>query len=255
MEYPFSFRYNLNIRTMREGLLSIVIPCKNEGKQIRNTLTALENQTVDMSVIPIFIADAGSTDSNLECIQEFIEKGKLRIKVVKGGYPPTGRNNGAACCRSEYILFLDADIEMGENTSIEKAINLALQKDLDLVATYIKCKDGNQYDRIFWEKIHAFTYKYPYIIGPYAAGMFILIRRSKFYELGGFNEKIVLGEDWELTHKIRREKFGVAPTFIWTTNRRFMKQGYLQTFSRYFKVALSKDFRHKDNRSYFEVNF
>jgi glycosyltransferase involved in cell wall biosynthesis len=240
---------------MREGLLSIVIPCKNEEKQIRSTLKALENQTIDMSVVPIYIADAGSTDSTLEVIQNFIEKGKLKVKVVEGGYPPTGRNKGASYCRSEYILFLDADIEMGEDTSIEKSINLAIEKDLDLVATYIKCKDGNQYDAFFWEKIHAFTYKYPYIVGPYAAGMFILIRKSKFYELGGFNEEMVLGDDWELTHKIRREKFGIANTFIWTTNRRFMKQGYLKTFSRYFRVAFSKDFREKDNKSYIDVKY
>jgi glycosyltransferase involved in cell wall biosynthesis len=235
---------------MKEGLLSIVMPCKNEEKQIGLTLAALQNQTVDLSRVPIYIADAGSTDSTLNIIQDFIEDGRLKIKVIEGGYPPTARNNGASYCRSEYILFLDADIEMGEDTSIEKSINLALEKDLDLVTTYIKCKDGNQYDRIFWEKIHAFTYRYPYIVGPYAAGMFILIRRSKFNELGGFNEKMVLGDDWELTHKIPRQKFGVAKTYIWTTNRRFMKHGYLNTFSRYFRVAFSKDYREKGNISY-----
>ena len=240
---------------MRENLLSIVIPCKNEEKHIRKTLSALENQSVDMSLIPIYIADAGSTDSTLKYIQNFIEKGKLKITLVEGGYPPTGRNIGASYCQSEYILFLDADIEMGEDTCIEKSINLALKQDLDLVATFIKSKDGNKYDRIFWEKIHAFTYRYPYIVGPYAAGMFILIRRSKFNELGGFNEKMVLGDDWELTHKIPRNKFGVAKTFIWTTNRRFMKQGYLKTFSQYFRVAFSKDYREKDNKSYIDGKY
>jgi glycosyltransferase involved in cell wall biosynthesis len=240
---------------MVDGLLSIVIPCKNEEKQIRHTLTALQNQTVDMSRVPIYIADAGSTDSTMDIVKDFIREGRLKIKVVEGGYPPTGRNNGASYCRSEYILFLDADIEMGEDTCIEKSINLAVDKDLDLVATFIKSKDGNKYDRIFWEKIHAFTYRYPYIVGPYAAGMFILISRSKFYELGGFNEKMVLGDDWELTHRIPRQKFGVAKTYIWTTNRRFMKQGYLKTFSRYFRVAFSKDYRDKDNKSYMNVKF
>jgi glycosyltransferase involved in cell wall biosynthesis len=240
---------------MKENLLSIVIPCKNEEKQIGHTLAALENQTVDMSAVPIFIADASSTDATLKSIGEFIKRGKLQIRVVKGGYPPAGRNNGASYCTSEYILFLDADIELGEDSSIETALNLALAKDLDLVATYIKCRDGNQTDRIFWEKIHAFTYKYPYVVGPYAAGMFILIRRSTFNELGGFNEKMVLGDDWELTHKISRKKFGVADTFIWTTNRRFTKQGYLKTFSQYFRVAVSKDFRKKDNTPYMKIKF
>lgn len=240
---------------METGKLSIVIPCKNEEKQIGRTLKALQEQTVDMSAIPVCIADAGSTDKTLNIIQEFIDEGKLRIRVVEGGYPPAGRNKGASHCDTEFILFLDADIELGEDTCIEKSLNLALEKNLDLVATYIKCKDGNQYDRIFWEKMHAFTYKYPYIVGPYAAGMFILIRRSRFLELGGFNEKMVLGDDWELTHKIPRKKFGVADTFIWTTNRRFAAQGYLKTFSQYFRVAFSKDFREKDNTPYMKMRF
>jgi len=240
---------------MKDNLLSIVIPCKNEEKLIGQALLSLENQTVDIVKIPIYIADAGSTDGTLEIIRKFTDEKRLNIKIVQGGYPPAGRNNGADHCTSDYILFLDADIEMGEKTSIEKAINLAVRKDLDLVATYIKCKDGNQYDRIFWEGIHAFTYRYPYIVGPYAAGMFILIRRLTFQRLGGFNEKMVLGDDWELTHKIPRRKFGVADTFIWTTNRRFRKQGYMKTFGRYFRVAFSKDFRETGNTSYMEVDF
>jgi len=240
---------------MKDDLLSIVIPCKNEEKHIGQTLAALEMQTVDMSNVPIYIADAGSSDSTHEIIRKFAARKILRIKLVEGGYPPAGRNNGASFCSSEYLLFLDADIELGEDTSIEKSLGLALAKNLDLVATYIKCKDGNQYDRIFWEKIHAFTYKYPYVVGPYAAGMFIMIRRSKFIELGGFNEKMVLGDDWELTHKIPRKKFGVADTYILTSNRRFQKQGYLKTFSQYFRVAVSKDFREKDNTPYMNVKY
>jgi hypothetical protein len=110
-------------------------------------------------------------------------------------------------------------------------------------------------DRFFWEKLHALTYQYPYIIGPYSAGMFILIRRRKYIELGGFNEGMVLGDDWELTRMISRKKFGVADTFIWTTNRRFQSQGYLRTISKYVRVTVSKNFRHKDNRNYMHVEF
>ena len=240
---------------MNSSLLSIVIPCKNEEKQLQRTLTAIEQQSFDMPSCPIYIADAGSSDRTLEIIADFQKNTHLNIQVIEGGYPPAGRNNGARHGHSEYILFLDADIELGEDVSIEKAIGLALERDLDMVSTYIKSKDGNAYDRFFWERIHAFTYRYPYIVGPYAAGMFILIRRKKFNELGGFNEKMVLGDDWELTRMISRKKFGVADTFIWTTNRRFQSHGYVRTISKYLRVAISKDFRHKDNRNYIHVEF
>ena len=240
---------------MSPSLLSIVVPCKNEEKQMKQTLTAIEKQSFDMANCPIYIADAESSDKTLDIIADFQENTCLNIQVIEGGYPPAGRNKGARYCQSEYILFLDADIELGEDTSIEKAIGLALERDLDMVSTYIKSKDGNAYDRFFWERLHAFTYRYPYIVGPYSAGMFILIRRKKFHELGGFNEEMVLGDDWELTRMISRKKFGVADTFIWTTNRRFQSHGYLRTISKYVRVAISKDFRYKDNRNYMHVEF
>ena len=103
--------------------------------------------------------------------------------------------------------------------------------------------------------MHGFTYRYPHIVGPYAAGMFILIRREKFNDLGGFNESMVLGDDWELTHKIKRDKFAVADTFIYTTNRRFKASGYLKTIGQYFLVAMSREYRKKGHREYMHVDF
>jgi glycosyltransferase involved in cell wall biosynthesis len=240
---------------MIDSILSIVIPCKNEEKQLGKTLEALNRQTFDMSACPIYVADAGSTDRTLQIIAEFQEHTCLDIRVIEGGYPPAGRNRGASLCQSDFILFLDADIELGEDQSIEKAVGLALEHDLDMVSTYIRSKDGNAYDRFFWERIHAFTYRYPYIVGPYSAGMFILLRKSKFEELGGFNEAMILGDDWELTRMIPRRKFGVADTFIWTTNRRFQSHGYIRTISQYIRVAMSKSYRNRDNRNYMHVNF
>ena len=66
-------------------------------------------------------------------------------------------------------------------------------------------------------------------------GIPILIKRAKFNELGGFNELMVLGDDWEITRMIPRKKLGVADTLIWTTNLRFQSQGDLNIISKYFR--------------------
>ena len=240
---------------MNESLLSVVIPCKNEEKYLFSILNGLENQSFDMQNVPVYIADADSTDESPNIINKFRKHSKMDIQIVEGGYPPKGRNNGASHCKSKYILFMDADIEPGEQSTIQKSIELAEANDLDLVSTFIKCKDGNIYDKVFWEKVHGFTYRYPQILGPFAAGMFILIKREKFHELGGFNEKMVLGDDWELTHKIQRDKFGVADTYIWTTNRRFKKSGYIKTVGQYLMIAMSKEYRNKGHRSYMHVEY
>src|SRR5450432_1023894 len=101
-----------------DALFSIVIPCRNEEKYIGKLLESVSQQTIVNKNIPVFIADANSTDNTLRVIQSFQEK--LNIQLVEGGYPPTGRNNGAKKVTTKYILFLDADIELGEKDSLEK---------------------------------------------------------------------------------------------------------------------------------------
>ena len=236
---------------MKKGLLSIVIPCKNEAKYIGKTLEAIYTQTALPAYIPIIIADAGSTDATMEIISQY--SGLLNITVIDGGLPATGRNRGAAHTDTEYILFLDADVTPGEPDTISKALQLAIEKNLDLVSTHIHSTNGNFADKCFWQ-LHGFV-STTKIIGAFAAGMFILIKSEAFRKLGGFDERIALGEDWELTHQIATDKFSVTDSYINTTNRRFSAQGYLRTFYQYIMVATSGRYRHKGHAEYFDIHY
>lgn len=234
-----------------ENLLTVVIPAKNEEKFIGPTLDALVNQSYITPATPIYIADAGSTDHTLQMIDKY--EGKLNIRLVKGGLPAVGRNNGARYANTKYIAFMDADIELGENDTLEKAVKLAAENDLDLVTTRIRCKNGNRIDNFFWSA-HNFLSRLK-IFGAYATGMFMIIKSQTFSKLGGFDETVTLGEDWELTHNIHRPKFSVCNSFILTTNRRFVSKGYLTTIAEYVMVAISKAYRHRNHTKYFDVRY
>ncbi len=236
---------------MNKSLLTVVIPSKNEAHYIAKTLSALEAQTYITKETPIYIADAGSTDGTIEIIQSF--SGNLNIRLLQGGLPSVGRNRGASYAKTKYILFLDADIILGETDSIEKAITVAEVQNLELVTTYIKTIDSNWGDRFFW-KLHGIASRTK-LVGAFGAGMFILIQRRAFQRLGGFDEKIALGEDWDLTHRIDSRQFSVSDTFIYTTNRRFRHQRYWKTFSQYIMVALSPNYRRAGHADYFDVHF
>ena len=236
---------------MEKSLLSIVIPCKNEASYIGKTLESILGQTGMPAHTPIIIADAGSTDATMEIISQY--SGLLNIRVVDGGLPAIGRNKGASYTDSEYILFLDADVTPGEPDTISKALQLAIEKSLDLVSTHIQSINGNFADKCFWQ-LHGFA-STTKIVGAFAAGMFILIKSETFKKLGGFDETIALGEDWELTHQIASNKFSVSDSYINTTNRRFSAQGYLRTFYQYIMVATSGRYRHKRHNEYFDVHY
>jgi len=81
---------------MKNSELTVVIPAKNEAKAISNLLRSLERQTYKMYQVPIYLADADSTDGTRE-VAAFIASrlNLLEFKVIKGGMPAYGRNYGA----------------------------------------------------------------------------------------------------------------------------------------------------------------
>jgi len=232
--------------------LSIIIPCKNEAGNIGMLFESiLIQEKINVNSIPIIVADAGSSDDTLSVIEIYKNKHHLPIEVVQGGYPAIGRNNGARHAQSDYLIFIDADITLGEPLFLHNVISKILEKHPDLVTSYIKCYQGNWFDNLFW-KIHSLFLGLSTYFKPLTAGMFICIKRKTFWSLGGFDEEIILGEDVELSYKIDRKKFSIAKTFVYTTNRRFKKMGYINTIIYYTLVAFSSRFRHRNNAFYFE---
>lgn len=231
---------------------SIVIPCRNEEQNIGKLLHAIRQQTVYSPDIQIVIADAGSIDRTLEIIDENIHSFGMNIAVINGGYPAKGRNNGAAVANSRYVFFMDADILPGNECLLEDVMEKMISKDLDLGTAFIQSLGGSWKDKLFWSAHNVILSLYQLFV-PFSAGMFMCFKLDVFHEMGGFDERIILGEDFDLTSRVSKKKFGVANNFIWNSNRRFLKMGYLKTISMYVRVAFSRDYRLKDHKGYFEV--
>jgi glycosyltransferase involved in cell wall biosynthesis len=231
---------------------SIIIPCKNEAANIGKLFDSiLMQQNVDLGSIPIYVADADSTDGTLAIIEDYIQTRGLNITVVQGGYPAAGRNNGARHANTAYLLFMDADITLGDPHFLSKVEKKISGGDLHLITSYIRCLNGNLFDRFIWF-MHAFSINVSKYHHPMAAGMFMGVRKDIFEQIGGFDEEVILGEDVELSRKIHHRKFGIVNSYIYTTNRRFKKMGYFKTIVCYTLVALSPKFRHRNNSFYFE---
>src|SRR6516164_10972845 len=97
--------------------LTIVIPAKNESKLIPRLLTSLTNQDYSkMSSTRVLVADANSTDGTPDIVMSF--RDRLNVGVIRGGMPSFGRNQGAAQADTSYVLFLDADIELADQSLI-----------------------------------------------------------------------------------------------------------------------------------------
>ena len=103
--------------------LTIVIPAKNEEKTIANLLRSLERQTYKMYQVQIILADADSTDHTVDTATLLAARlNLLEFGVVKGGLPAVGRNAGAKLAKTRFLLFLDADVVLEDQTLVERVI-------------------------------------------------------------------------------------------------------------------------------------
>lgn len=94
--------------------LSIIIPCYNAERFIKNTVTMFETQ--DIKDCEIIIVDDGSQDDTLT-IAKKLEKEYSNIFLIskKNEGVSSARNEGLKYARGKYIYFFDSDDKIEEN--------------------------------------------------------------------------------------------------------------------------------------------
>jgi glycosyltransferase involved in cell wall biosynthesis len=105
-------------------LVSVIIPCFNYGRFVREAVDSVLAQTLED--LEIVIVEGGSTDGDTPHVVRGIEHPRLR-KIFQPRPTRVGHNRlaGLLAARGKYALFLDAD-DMLAPTYLEKAV-LALE--------------------------------------------------------------------------------------------------------------------------------
>ena len=111
--------------------VSVIIPIYNPGESIINSLNSVISQNLkEMEIICI---NDGSTDNSQNFLEEYAKRDS-RLKIIKQENLGAGlaRNKGIETATGEYILFLDSDDWIEENTC-ELLYYSAKKYDSDLV--------------------------------------------------------------------------------------------------------------------------
>ena len=199
--------------------LTIVIPCKNEGRGVIDIIKLLLNQRLDCQII---IADSSDEEGSIRLLKKYQESNSKTIKIVKGGLPAVARNNGAKFVKTPYVLFIDADIYLQQVDIIAQCMRMIVGGDYDLVTCKFKTLE-KEFDWIYraFDVIQWISSK----TKPFAIGGFMLFKTDIFKKLGGFNEEDKIAEDYHLSSKIKPSKFKVISVYAYTPGRRFAKKG------------------------------
>lgn len=211
-------------------MLSIIIPTLNEENYLPFLLESIKNQ--NFKDYEIIVADAGSKDKTLEIAKNY------GCKIVPGGLPAKGRNNGAKVAKGDLLLFLDADVILPDNF-LKKSLEEFETRKLK-VASYGLIPRTEQWvirtcfdifynwPIILWERILAY------------GAMGILVEKEIFEKVGGFEEEIKLAEDHYFVRQgAKISRFGIIRSVkIYISLRRYQKDGYLKTWFKYFTCQM-----------------
>ena len=221
--------------------ITIVVPCKNEENYIHHLLDSLGQQNIGDT--RIIIADC-STDNTRQVIKD--NSAGLNVEIINGGPVSIAKNNGARLVTTPYILFIDADVRFFKDTAISDSVEAIESNDLDLVGLNIKSYDNDIRATIGFTIFNVINHVLKYF-SPFAIGAFMLTRRDKFEELGGFPEKTVTSEDYFLSRMYSPKKFKIVNHYFGQDSRRFKKMGYFG-----MATYLIKNFINRNNKQYWD---
>jgi len=102
---------------MHKKLISVVIPAYNEEKTIiatiKETIKVINN--IKELNCELIIVDDGSVDNTCDVVKQFAHRSSYNIKI-ESYFPNEGKGfalkKGALSARGDYILFMDADLEI-----------------------------------------------------------------------------------------------------------------------------------------------
>lgn len=176
---------------LRPVVLSIVVPALNESAVIGRQIRCVRSLTRHIPT-EIVVVDNGSTDGTPDIA---ISAGADVVRSVSGSIG-AARNAGVKASSGTVLVFLDADVFP---TEIWAQKILVIVHDVLTSRLLTGSKVGIPVDATWIER----CWFAPSVTMPasYINSGHMILSRSLFDELGGFNEHLKTGEDYELSQR------------------------------------------------------
>ena len=182
---------------MIKGLVSVIVTTKNEEEVLEKLLRSIKKQTYGK--IEIIVVDNDSSDDTRGIAKRYT------INVFnKGPERSTQRNFGVKRSKGEYLLILDADMELTKKVVIECVE--ANKKDKKIGGVSIP---EESVSKTFWERVKAFERSFYNKKGDPVTDAARFFSRLAFDDVSGYDETITGPEDWDLPDRIRESGYKI----------------------------------------------
>ena len=218
---PDGVNIQAEIFERKQPLVSIIVPTKNSHAFLRECLESIKQQTYPH--IELIVVDNHSTDATQKIAREYTDK-----VFTQGPERSAQVNFGVGQAHGEFVYKVDSDFILDKEV-VGQCVQEAA-KGFDAVVVH------NSPDvRISWiAKIRKFEvdmYKYDI---THSSARFV--KKEVYQKIGGFNEEITAGEDYDFQNKLNRNGFKTGfidaealhlgePTHFWRHMKKYYDYG------------------------------
>jgi glycosyltransferase involved in cell wall biosynthesis len=178
---------------MIEPLVSVIIPTYNSARTLRRCIESLKAQTYRR--IELIVVDNFSNDETVEIARKY----GVRV-LFKGNERTAQKNWGAVNSRGDLLCFVDSDFVL-ESDFIIKGVRAC--RFFDAVSV-INFSVGES----LWGK--AIALKEKFLAFDPTIQTIRFIRRKVFFDVGGFDEGLVVGEDLDLYARVKEKGYKIG---------------------------------------------
>ncbi|MHA1678427.1 MAG: glycosyltransferase family 2 protein, partial [Promethearchaeota archaeon] len=172
-------------------LVSIIIPSRNRSYNLDRCLDRIKKQSY--SNIEIIIVDGNSTDDTALVAEKY--SAKFFVFNKKGDHRCAQRNLGVQKASGEYVLIIDDDMELSVKV-IEDCVH-KINQEKNIKGIIIP---EESFGKGFWAQCKKLERSFYLGLSWMEAARFF--RRKDYLRLGGYNEELTSGEDWDLSQRM-----------------------------------------------------
>ncbi len=189
--------------------VSFVMPVLNEETHLRTAVESIfEQKGILKSSIEVILAIGPSTDRTKEVAEGL--KAEYPVKIVENptGKTPAGLNLAIKAAKNEVIVRVDAHSQLSPDYT-KLALDILNQTGAANVGGVMKAVGTTPFQQaVAFAYGSRFglgggTYHVGGSAGPSDSVYLGVFRKEILEKLGGFNEKMIRGQDWELNLRIR----------------------------------------------------
>jgi glycosyltransferase involved in cell wall biosynthesis len=174
-------------------LVSVIVGTKNSKKYLERTLKSIKNQTYKNW--ELVLVDNYSTDNTLRIAKKYIKK-----IFIAGPERSIQYNLAASKAKGKYLYRIDADFFV-EPKVLEEAVEKCEKQKIDAIAVH-NTSDGTL---SFWARIRQLERDCYIDDDEIVAVRFF--KKSAFDKVGGFDEQMYAGEDYDLHNRLVKAGF------------------------------------------------